>query len=324
MIPLTIREIAEAVRAGTMALELAGHQTNDTKKSFLAEYDDNVANANGKNDGKWSDSSAEVDAGMREFFQHKLDFVVDQDAPLTIMFDRSSCFGCGKRLQWVLTGDKLQLRNYWQANPNERRGRGGEMVNYPVDYVCPFATPQPTKGEIKVTSRLLFANFFLEVEDSQEDEKHSEDWSLNNLAGRKRITEYKAERNVAYGQMGNMSIGIYINEAKDSIIVGPKYHPAEDEDYDTDEEYEKAMALPVFPGYELIGGICLDVWRWEATDLNTIGAENYDKVAERHGNRGMVEIDVPHGVWSFEHYYDTKSNANKYIYAKLDLKSSNA
>ena len=70
----------------------------------------------------------------------------------------------------------------------------------------------------------------------------------------------------------------------------------------------------------MIGEICLDVWRWEATDLNTIGAEKYEALAEDHKNRGMVEVDVPHGEWEFKEYYrcDDESE-NEHLYGRLDL-----
>lgn len=325
---MKVSEICELVRSGEITLDVAGHHVNATKERFLERYDRNVAMANGANDGKWSprenETPEKVDAGMREFYQRHLDREVNQEETLgSGMGDGEYCFGCGEKNKWVLTGKKLQLRQHYVEDATDRFGI--REINDPVDFICPFHIPMPFKGEIKVTSKLLIANFFREIEDAPEDEQWSEKWSLNSFAGRQRVAEYKAARNVAYGQMGNTSISIYINDAKDSIIIGPNCHPAEYKEYDTNEEYEAACSLPAFPGYEQVGSIILDVWRWEATDLNTIGEDKYPEIAEDHQYRGMVEIDVPHGTWTFEHFHDSKrwnKDNEDYLYAKLELKKS--
>jgi hypothetical protein len=310
---MNIRELCEKVRSEEITLNEAGHRTNCSRIELLKRYDDYLALAAGRNDGCWSQQAGEtteqVNAQMREHYQRILDMEIKQEDPL-LLIDRDCCFGCGERLYWVLTGNQLQLRNFYDGN---------NFVNHPVDYVCPFQTPQPTRGEIKITSRLLFSNYFREIEDAPEGQRYDNEWSLNHLAGRKRITEYKAAQNVAYGQMGNMSIGVYVNQAKTSIIIGPSYHPAEMGDYDSDEEYEAAMQVAVFPGYEKVGEICLAVWRWEATDLNTLGDAAYAALLDE--GRDVVELDVPHGVWTFEHHYDMirRGDSENHLYAKLDL-----
>lgn len=318
---MKVREIAEAVRRGEIGLEYAGHHVNATKERFLQRFDEAIANANGANDGQWNKSgeSKVTDQDMREHFRVPLEREVEQEESFSLSFcaDGESCFGCGVKVKWVLTGDKLQLREHFVCDPGDFRG---EFENYPADYVCPFATPQPTKGEIRVASKLIFANFFRGYEDSPEDVKWSDEWSLCNMAGRKRITEFKVAQNIAYGQMGNMSIGIYVNKAKDSIIVGPCYHPAEMGEYESDAEFEEACKKEVFPGYkQMKKTISLAVWRWEATDFNTLGQEKYDALKNEE-YMDMVELKVPHGIWSFEHYYDTRSHENEYLYALLQLK----
>jgi hypothetical protein len=315
---MTFREIAEAIRSGKMVLDFAGHRVNVTQEAFLKNYDELVALSKGKNDGKWINRKGEpvekVDAQMRDHYQRQLDIEYNQEEWLLLV--GGYCFGCGEDLQWTLTGNKLQLRGHYEEIPGSM---AGDFVNYPADYVCPFVKPQPTQGQIKITSCLVFANFFRDFDDSPKEHEHSREWSLSSLAGRKRITEHKAGLNVAFGGMGNMSIGIYINQTKDSIIVGPAFHPAEGENFDTEEEYREAVSKPTFPGYRLLDKICLDVWRWEATDLDTIGPNNYDKLVEDHKYRGLVKIEVPHGIWEFRHFYDTRTHANKSLYAELKL-----
>lgn len=323
---MKVSEICELVRSGEIVLDYAGHHVNATVERFLANHDRNLSMAAGANDGKWSNDRnepvEEVNASMREHYQRKLDWNVEQEETFEMMGEREYCFGCGESIKWVLTGNKLQLREVIVKDKKAKFGAREHI--YPVDYVCEFHEPQPTKGQIKVSSRLLFANFFRGIEDAPKDKKYSEEYSLNSLAGRKRITKYKAKHNVAYGQMGNMSIGIYVNQEKDSILVGPNCHPAEYEEHESEEEYETALKASLFNGYELAGGICLDVWRWEATDLNTIGKKNYSKLVKENEYRGIVELDVPYGLWEFEHMYDSKfynhdDEKEDYVYAKLNF-----
>ena len=317
---MNVQQICEAIRAGTITLNMAGHRVNGDTERFLKHYDDYVSLAAGSNDGKWSNRQDEptdlVDTRMREFHQQRLDRNVEQEAHIGSFTDGEYCFGCGEKLNWSLTGDTLQLRSHWMLVEGKRFG---DFVNYPANYVCPFAVPRPTTGEIYISSRLIFANYFRHIEDAPEADKHSDEWSLNNEAGRLRITNYKAARNVAYGQMGNMSIGVYVNKAKDSIIIGPAYHPAEYGEFDSDAEYKAACDLPVFPDHELVETISLAVWRWEAADLNTIGQAGYDQA--RKDSDGMVELDVQHGIWTFEHRYRViRDDAHDHMYARLTLK----
>lgn len=323
---MKFQEIAMRVKSGEITFDSFGHYVSKRcKENFIKSFEDLIEYSNGKGDGKWSirddETIEKTNLGMREFYQRRLDNEIKENQSITSSYEAEHCSGCGERLQWVLNGDKLTLREFYNSEiqvPGVKWKGGFDL--HPLDYRCPYENPKPFCGEIKVSSRLIFANFFREIEDSPEGQKYTEKWSLNNLIGRENITNYKCTKNVAYGQMSNMSIGIYVNENKDCIIVGPAYHPEENKGYETDEEYEIAISKPVFDGFEMIGSICLDVWRWEATDLATIGEENYDKLVEDHGNRGIVEIDVKHGVWKFEHYFD-RLNEDDNCYSRFVLKN---
>lgn len=296
-------EIADALRSGKFTLDTAGHQIYVGLEYFLERYDDHVGCANGSNDGKWSDTSKDVDARMREFYQHSLDREVKQEDRAFIgLTDGEMCSGCGEKLHWVLTGDKVQLRSKFMTREKLQKPFG-DYVSYPADYVCPFADAKPFKGEIKVDSLLLFANFFREIPNAIEENQYTQEWSLNHTAGRRRIAEYKASRNVAYGQMGNMSVGIFVNKDKTSILVAEPYGDIE--------------------GYENIGVICLEVWRWEATDLNTLkanGVKSYDALEKevKGESRDLVKVAAKHGVWEFEHYYDTPKFEKEYEEREYD------
>lgn len=323
-IKMKLREICEKLRSGEMTLDYAGHRIGFTLEKFLERYDDAVQLSNGSNDGKWKydidtpEEKLKIDTDMRNFYTRDLDRDIKQEDHLRyrLICDHRTCFGCGEALHWVLTGNKLQLRNYCAEDSDSRFGI--KLVNHPIDYVCPYANPSPFIGKIKVCSSLVIANYFKLEEDCPKEESFSEKYSLNNVAGRYNIAKYKESKNIAYGQMGNMSIGVYLNKEKTSIIIGPSYHYAEYQEYETEEEYEKAINKPMFDGYEQVGLICLDVWRWEATDLKTLGDKS--KYIDK-GN--SVTLKVKTGDWTFQHNYDiirqTDEDKFDYIFARLDL-----
>lgn len=317
---MKVREICEKVRSGEITLDYAGHRVGIDKEELLKRFDDNVNLGNGSNDGKWQSiekpddkdkrTPEEINASMRDFYNRHLDFEIEQEDTLRWggLHDHRVCYNCGQYLHWTLTGEKLRLRNHYEEDPKHKRGY--DWVNHPADYVCPLQEPKPFVGEIKVESQLLLANFFRSIEDTPQGKEYGEEYSLETMAGRIERAKYKASHNVAYGQMGNTTVGIYINEAKDSIIVG-RWH-------DEDDRYA---------GYVQVGDISLDVWRWEATDLNTVvkSGVTLEALEEDHKYRGLIVLDVPHGVWKFTHNYDIirrLDNEAEFdgIYAKLELK----
>ena len=316
---MKFRDICERLKDGRMKFDPCGHVlSSHYQEQFLHRYEDMVAHEGGSNDDNWTpfepgEDAAVTNQRMREFYTRRLDHEVPEDESLEWCVEDEECRGCGVRLKWVLNGDTLTLRSYFA---------GDDFAMYARDFLCRFAVPKPTTGEINVASPLVFANFFRFVEDCDQKDKHTSAWSLGHQSGRANITRYKAERNVAYGQMGNMSVGIFLHPDKRSIIVGDQYVAERRMDEMSEAEIEGADhdALSVIEGHKLVGSIILDVWRWEATDRETLGETEYKKVKKENKNRGLVEVDVEHGVWLFEHYYDTSTSPNEDIYARLTLK----
>ena len=316
---MNFREVCEKIKSGEIVFDTAGHVFHSHFIDHIMDhYERTLANSLGANDGKWenraNDNMDEVNARMREHYIFKLDTELENGS-LYYSIDPLSCHGCGERLQWVLSGNVLMPREHLAPDSSQH-------IQHPLDYVCPYAEPRPIVGKINIGSRLIFANFFRDFEDAPEDVAYTNEWSLNYLIGRENITKHKAKQNVAYGQMTNTSVGIYVNDDKTSIIVGPAYHPAEFEDHASDEEYYEACKKPIFEGYKRIGeDICLDVWRWEATDLNTIGNGKYEAVVKDRKASGLVELDVPHGEWEFKHYFRCNDDdcENEHLYSRLDI-----
>jgi hypothetical protein len=334
---MNVREIGELIKAGKITIDDCGHSVNDTTERFIGRYDDIVANSLGANDGKWQGSNdnrtpEEWDARMREFHNRMLDLTVEIDDSIGSEW-KSYCFGCGQELGLVYNGDRLTLRYYYsnEASTPLRTGKilKGGFVNHPLDYRCPYENPQPFTGKIAVADKLVFANFFRSVEDCPEDEKYGHEYDLNCLRGRENITKYKSARNVAYGQMGNMSVAIFVNDAKDSIIVGnaymddylwnkltPEEQEVKEKEYEsrTDEEELEDEDNVSINGHKFAGRICLDVWRWEAADMLTIAN---DMARIKEDDRDHVIVDAKQGIWSFEQLFHRRSSDDEMIYATL-------
>lgn len=326
-VKMKFKEIALKVKNDEITLDSCGHRISEQMKDrFISHFENLEKGAVGEKDGKWTiredETMEETNRSMREFYQRHLDNEIQENESLFPSCEGSHCFGCGEKLNWVLNGDKLTLRQFYNheiQRPN-LKWKGGFDLR-PLDYRCPYEHAKPFSGEIKVSSKLIFANFFRWVDDSTEENKYKEEYCINYLIGRENTTKYKCANNIAYGQMSNMSIGIYVNENKDSIIIGPAYHPiefSEEACLMNDEEYEAALKKPVFEGFKLAGTICLGVWRWEATDFKTIGKENYAELIKE--NQDIVELKVKHGIWQFEHYFDRLEDEKDYCYSKFNLK----
>lgn len=340
---LKFSEICEGIKAGTIVLDMAGHKTNATKEEFLADYAKIVAYAAGANDGKWNldtgrkISMEETNATMRKHYQRILDREIKQEKDSENAYECSTmglgffaseinCFGCGQHFHWTLTDNVLRLGCCWN---------GEDHVINPVDFVCEFKENKPYRGKIKINSKMIFANFFHLKDDEDnpqfcdapDGKKYTNEYSLNNKRGRVNIAKYKEANNIAYGQMSNMSVGIYLSPDCKSIIVGDPYVADRIMDNLPEDEY-KALTkrdkakLALIEGHKMIGRISTDVWRWEATDLTTLGERHYKTIKETFKDHNpVVVLDVPHGEWQFEHFYDSDSDSEEDspIYSRFTL-----
>ena len=73
-----------------------------------------------------------------------------------------------------------------------------------------------------------------------------------------------------------------------------------------------------------MGDISLSVWRWEATDLKTLTKEKLDIMKKKQYAQDIVEFDVEHGTWDFEHFYgfgeNDEDDPNFFIYSHFKLR----
>jgi len=313
---MTLQEILEGIKAGTIAVDFYGHSPYEALERIISDYERNVDNANGAGDGGWGKHDEEPaedwDKRMRKHFQQKLD---SEYEPGEDMFDmpQMDCYHCGLMLYWVFDGDRISLRRHW----NEK-----DWVS--TEDRCEFETLKPMVTSIKTDGNLVFTNFF-RCEDSEEGKKYTSKYNLNSIGGRQNIAAYKAKNhNIAYGQMGNMSVGVFVNEAGDSIIIGNPYVADEFIDGLSEEEYEKVSSekdyeeLSVIDGHKMVGSISLAVWRWEAGDKEKLGPL-YDEVKEREYT-DIVEVKCAPGEWEVIHYFDI-AGRDEPIYSTLKKKA---
>lgn len=329
---MNLHEIIKRLREGSLDIDFQGHLwANDpnqkeahahSKKQLLERlyeyYEDLVVNAAGAGDGKWSmehwkdKSIEEVNKDMRAHYQRYLDRKND-NLECFNFWKEYKCWSCGASL-YLYYDDK---RDVILASHTWDNKKG--LFKW-----CELPLMEPTKDSITIDGNIVFMNFFPSLRDDCPDEdKYSEPYSLNYFLGRKNITHWKAKnQNVAYGQMGNMSVGIYVNPAKDHIIVSSPYLS----DYVGGEEsrYDIAEAKNILDNYQYMGDICLGVWRWEATDFSTLGItdiKDFEK-KQKKDYHDVVSFDVKPGTWEFTHYYD-QSRTWDYeptIYSELKLK----
>jgi hypothetical protein len=309
---MKIREICDKIKSGKIDVDLAGHSLNFDKNKLIEIYDLTVAKENGLFDGKWENSS---DEQMRKFFTSQLDLELHGDRfYLNAINDKYhiQCDNCGNLLHFSLQGNRLILNQFYNEKTNK--------IEKQLSETCEYSQTSPFCGNISVKGKLIFANYFLKnkfekYSDYPENDNRYLYWSLNSIAGQRRVAKFKLEQyNIAVGQMTNTSVGIYLSLDKKSVIVGPDIHPAEYLDYENDSDYYKAINEPIFPNYCKMGNISLDVWRYEASDTNSIG-NNIDLI------ENYVEVDVVNGNWRFQHNFTSLDDEEKigYVYSKFDL-----
>lgn len=314
---MKLREIIENVLNGSIELDFHGHYVHG-KKYYLERlkdrFDRDVANSLGANDGKWSKwdgkTTKEVDAQMRQHFLSKFNYEIEIGHDLTgCDMPDSQCYKCAKRLQWKFLGDKLilntefdnTLRN-WISHPN----------------TCEYEHLESVKDTIDIHGTLIITNYFRSLRnDCDPDSEYTDLFNINYDIGRKNVTHYKAQKqNVAYGQMGNMSIGVYLAKDKKSIVIADAY---------LDEREELTQeAKDLLANYKYRGSISLGVWRWEATDIKTLGKEGLATLKEQEDKNYMdvIRMKVPHGKWEFEHFYGWTASDNHddpLVYSKFTL-----
>lgn len=285
---MKMSEICQGVIDGTIEIDCCGHRCNDPKEKLLDWFSHTTEYANGNGD-----------ADTRACYQCELDNEPGPDQPLSLFQMENYCFSCGKRLKLIYRGGKLELRHWYDPDaPNKRWGKGNHAIQ---ESQCEFENDPPYGGEIEIKSSLVIGCFFVGLEDDcPEDEQYGDKYDLNCHGGRMARSKWKLEnQKVAYGQMTNTSIGIYVNTEGTSVIIGPAW-----------------LDDTRIQDHELVGTVSLSVWRWEASDKDNLG-EHYQKTIDAEHVDNPVDIKVVPGTWKYTHYFRSGEHSDE-IYARLE------
>lgn len=143
------------------------------------------------------------------------------------------------------------------------------------------------------------------------EDRHEPDFDINRIGGRNELMQWLAERNIGYGQTGNMGVQLYTTADKSEVVIGSHIDdPAsyEREDFDTDDEYKAALtsiedARKMFSALNGAGGIDCEVWRWMCVDRSFLTDADMTTLEKKHrGNFCLVSVTP--GRYRIEHYMD--------------------
>lgn len=211
---------------------------------------------------------------------------------------RGTCIHCGVRMRGRIDSDGIAS---YSIGANEKALDtciGRDIIERKV-MTCEIDVPSGT---------LVFVNAFRDpinynVPRASEFTKYS----LNTIVGRYNTMLYYANKGIGYGQMGNMSIGVYSNSGvSDSVLIGKPHYSGKRESLE---------------GHSYRGNICLDVWRWMCMDKDKLA----DSGEELNSDRDVVEVSVVPGKYLIEHYFDACTDFNdddEYdieVYSRLTL-----
>ena len=142
-----------------------------------------------------------------------------------------------------------------------------------------------------------------------------------------------AEKNVGYGQMGNMSVTIYSN-GKDEVLVGSSIESYLDNKayYEKnpdkiDKQWKKEVKdaenfiRTIEEGkFKRLGEISLSVWRWMCMDKKLM-EEHGEKVAGEYSKKYYSEhvpVKLKSGKYRIDHFFDFPKNGD-YLYSRIKL-----
>lgn len=241
--------------------------------------------------------------------------------------ERSYCWDCGQRFYYILVNEKtvaiIDMSYYYDLTKRLTK-TDDERWDYKLTDLK--LIPMCKLSQMKVTTKIVteidlpsgemvISNHFGAVDEIYESKEHD---SINDLLGRIELAKHLATKNVGYGQMGNMSIDVYVNKTGDEIIFGNEYY--------YDEKNDKEI-LRKFKGFKHLGSISLSVWRWQCADLETLNKYKFPVPKKlkpnskiEHNYIDYIRTTVKPGRWVIEHYYDIKPECKNGIYSRLYLK----
>lgn len=296
---MTLNAFISKIRSGEFSIDTMGHDAHsyNVLKEHLLEEAESVRDFYQK---QLEDPAHKGNPNHHNYCQGVLGLLDYSDLAINDL-----PLALGLLFQWRCHTCDESLDLYWRDENNLFLGR--KERDSALEEPCSLPHGHlPTTHNIQVpTGKLLFANFFREFED-YDDEEENKAWRfLNFFAGRVRIMGHLAEQNVGYGQYGNTSVGIYISPDRKRIVVLECELERLDDYYDEPEKsspiYKEGMKL-IGDGYKHLGDISLGVWRVMFADRSILEAANHQEISDE---MDYVDADVVPGTWNVTHYFDS-------------------
>lgn len=332
---MNLLQLEEGLRTGTITLDTKGHRCNPIPEQVSRHV-------NSKTDWiKQLETGSYTTPHDKEVWdKEKCDRMIQY---LTVILENNEeigeyfpdneiyCFDCGENHKLMVVDEKTVSLISYHSFDKQREEKGFKWLDFSFRYdvtqipdcpAKPLVEAKKMVSEINVPSgELLFTNFFKkdEIYDFPKGvNKYDSEHSINGLIGRFNLMQYLATQNIGYGQMGNMSVNVFVNKAGDEIIIGGDYG------YDENREYTIKHK-----GFKNLGSISLSVWRWMCGDMEVL-RKHGEKLPDNLVMNKQTENDykdyiltkVLPGTWVIEHFYDFPENDDDKtkVYSKLYLK----
>lgn len=156
-------------------------------------------------------------------------------------------------------------------------------------------------SEIDVDTDLLFSNFFL-----TQDDEYFIDGSLSSINGLNQLTLDYGQKNIIFGQTGNMSVYIYEKDGQIDILeseVLDYYYWSDDESISSiiKDQIEK------YKSWNYKGTVSCEVWRYMATSSSNLEKLNL-KTDHYTPLEDAVVVPLESGRYQFKHNYRLTNN----------------
>jgi len=305
---MNMDQFEKGIREGTIQIDMNGHN-QDHPRSIEQLKDYMLGKIKRSRELKFDKkSTSEYHEKMMEALM-KVDAFVPGDwfnCSVIGAFEHY-CHDCGKTLWAYMVDDKkvslLAPVSYRSKEEDDKSP-------------CQFAGGiEPVKTRIFLPSgNVTFCNHFGEMKENHTESRWDHDYSLNHLAGRIKRAKYLALKNVAYGQVTNSTIEVWLRNDKKKVrmymylqdnamdyehCIKKGYDPEDD----GEKEYEEYNSIK--DRYECIGSISMEVWRWMMADNNVIAEQelkvNNDKACMADE---VVKCKLRAGEWEVTHYYE--------------------
>lgn len=338
---MKIQEFIQSIKDGKVHFNWNGHNIhyeneslidgqpirNHEINSFIKDLEDRIKRTFDKEQNPSQDPK-DIELKMAEHYkkmaneirEEELEFPMEYFPPFHEV--EYHCFNCGEPHLRYLAKSPTEIevvRLTFPEPPPGKRWADAIMDSEP----CIFRDGvKPIEVEIDVPSgKLVFVNFFKNYKEHDPKDEWSDEFSLNHARGRLNLSKHFAKQNIGYGQMGNMSVGIYQNKKnKGSIIIGKTDNPAECETLEKGEKgYDEWKAKcdefnEKLGGFKVKGYVSCEVWRWMCCDASIIGEENWKP---KDYSDEPVILTVPKGRYKIRHMYRSSTEHSEVVYSSI-------